>query len=323
MIQKISISILAIIFSFNAMAQKNVFLTVKHKLGANSFAFNQAATNNLNNNLSISRIDYYMSNFKIIYDGGQILSLPSNVIILVKGSNNVVKSLGSYNVTNVEGITFSIGVPQSLNHTDPATYPSSNPLAPQSPSMQWGWTAGYRFVAIEGKAGANLTTTYQMHGLGDANYFSQTKMAAGIVSGNDITINLDADYTQALKGINVTLGPIDHGVDATDLTVLKNFRDFVFAPGAGMTTSVTSLTKETNISLYPNPSSTGEISIKNSDLNSTLSHVDIMDVTGRTLLSYQLQNTMINKINVPLKGMFFVVLKTTSGESFLQKIILD
>lgn len=94
--------------------------------------------------------------------------------------------------------------------------------------MHWGWSAGYRFVAIEGKAGMTFNTTFEMHGLGDPNYFSQTKTLIGVKRDTNIYVKLEADIAQALKGINITAGPIDHGVDATDLDVLKNFRDFVF-----------------------------------------------------------------------------------------------
>ncbi len=322
MIQKISISILALIMCISVFGQKNVYLTVKHKLGDNSFAFNQAAKNDLGNNLSVTRIDYYMSKFVIIHDGGQTLNLPESVIILAKGSNNVEENLGNYNVTNVEGITFSIGVPKSYNHTDPSLYGPLNPLSPQSPAMQWGWAAGYRFVAIEGKAGATLKTDYQMHGLGDPNYFSQTKMAAGIASGDDIYINLDADYTKALKGINVTSGPIDHGVNATDLTVLQNFRDYVFSVGAGLLNSNIAVSNESNISIYPNPSK-GEVYIQDSNLKGTLSSVAVIDFTGRALSNYQLHNSLLNRITIPSSGVYFMVMRTNTGETISRKIIIE
>ncbi len=320
--KSISVSILALVFCMNAFAQKNVYLTVKHKLGANPFAFNQSATNDLNNNLSVKRIDYYMSKFIIIHDGGQTLNVPDSVIILAKGANNVIKNLGNYNVTNVEGITFSIGVPQTYNHSDPTLYGSSNPLSPQSPSMQWGWTAGYRFVALEGRAGASLSTDYQMHGLADANYFSQTKMATGVVTGNNIYVNLDADYTKALKGINVTLGPIDHGVNATDLTVLQNFRDFVFSPGAGFSTGIQSLTKDSGISVYPNPNN-GDFFVTATNSQNELNSIEIMDITGRTVSILSLANTKVSKINIPNKGMYFMLLKTKKEEVFYQKVLVN
>ena len=320
--KQFSMSILVLVFSLNAFAQKNVYLTVKHTLGANPFAFNQASTNDLGNNLNVSRIDYYMSKFVIIHDGGQMLALPDNVIVLAKGSANVSKILGNYNVTNVEGITFSIGVPATYNNTDPALYVSPNPLAPQAPSMHWGWASGFRFIAIEGRAGASLNTSYEMHGLWNANYFSQTKMAAGVSNGNDIYVNLDADYTQALKGINVTLGPIDHGANATDLTVLQNFRDFVFSPGAGLSTSSKSFPNEFGISIYPNPNN-GELYINNSNTNYSLSYAEIIDLTGRTISTYPLQNTTHNKINIPCSGAYFLLLRTNSGEVISQKIIVE
>ncbi|MBK9637982.1 MAG: hypothetical protein IPO63_09240 [Bacteroidetes bacterium] len=75
-----------------------------------------------------------------------------------------------------------------------------------------------------------------MHSLGNANYFQQTQMAAGVnTGGNNIFINLNADYVQAVKNINVASGPIDHGANATDLTVLQNLRDFVFSPSSAAT----------------------------------------------------------------------------------------
>lgn len=313
-------SVLALSISFSALAQKNVIFTIKHKLGSNNFAFNQATSNDLSNNFSVTRIDYYVSKFVIIHDGAQTLSLPDSVIVLAKGTNNVSVNLGNYNVTNVEGITFSVGVPQSLNNTDPTLYKSPNPLAPQSPSMHWGWTAGFRFVAIEGKSGAVLNTTYEMHGLFNANYFSQTKMVTGVNSGNTIYINLDADYTKALKGINVTQGPIDHGVNATDLKVLQNFRDFVFSAGTGLPSAIASVYQNSDIRIFPNPSN-GEITINNE--NNDFTALVINDITGKEIIKMELSNTAFNMINIPEKGIYVIVLKANNGASVVKKVIVE
>jgi uncharacterized repeat protein (TIGR04052 family) len=43
------------------------------------------------------------------------------------------------------GIAFRVGVPESINHEDPATQPA--PLA--AGNMAWGWLAGYRFLRAE------------------------------------------------------------------------------------------------------------------------------------------------------------------------------
>jgi hypothetical protein len=316
--------LVAVLFSFGANAQKNVTLTIKHMLGTSPFAFNQAATNDLNNNLDVSRIDYYMSGFTIIHDGGMQTPVPASTIVFVEGDNNLVAGLGSYNVTSVEGIKFSIGVPAAVNNLDPAQWTAPHPLSPKSPSMHWGWSAGFRFVAIEGKAGSSLSTTYQMHGLGNANYFQQTVMATGVTSGNEVLINLDADYTEALKGIDVTQGPIDHGVDATDLDVLKNFRDFVFSPGTGFTpTAVSNFEKEIDLNIFPNPS-TGNVRITLDNTGKTVvTSAQVFDISGRMINEISLVNQNEANVHFDAKGIYFVRLNSYGINLGSKKVVVQ
>lgn len=321
---KIKILTIALIaFAFTQIsAQKDVFFTVKHKLGVADFAFNTSATNDLGKTFDISRIDYYMSGFVIIHDGGQTINVPKDVIILAKGSNNVVKNLGNYDVTNVEGISFSIGVPAIYNNTDPTLYVAPNPLAPQSPSMHWGWSAGFRFLALEGMAGNALNINYQMHGLWNDNYFSQTHTLAGVTSGNKIYINLDADYTQAVKGIDVSTGPIDHGVNATDLTVLKNFRDLVFTPGAGFPTASKDIKNEISFVVFPNPSK-GNIQIKLGENSENITDISIMDIYGRTVKQASLNGTNHIEISALTTGMYFVNLNENKVIRISKPLIVE
>lgn len=118
-------------------------------------------------------------------------------------------------------------------------------------------------------AGSTFNTNFQMHGLGNANYFEQTVMVAGVNVGTNVTLNIDADYNQALKGININAGPIDHGVDATDLTVIQNFRDYVFKAGTGIALSVDDIYSDVKVDLFPNPS-TGNFSVLLTSNNSVL-----------------------------------------------------
>lgn len=286
-------------------AQKNVYLTISHKLGASNFAFNQVAQNNLPQDFKITRVDYYISGIKIIHDGGMVLNVPSHYI-LVKGNTNLLDLLGNFNVTNVEGIRFSIGVESPTNTSDPSLFLAPHPLAPQSPSMHWGWSAGFRFIALEGTAGAGFGTTFQMHGLWNANYFEQTQMATGVVSGNDIYINLDADYTQALKGIDVNAGPIDHGVDATDLTVLQNFRDFVFKPGIGFPASVNTMYKDNDVTFYPNP--TNGMLYYSSASGILPANILVKDVTGRVLSRMENSSHQAIDLSKNSSGLYFISL---------------
>jgi hypothetical protein len=320
--KKVIFILVAIATTLNAVAQKNVTLTIKHKLGANPFSFTQASQNNLLHNFKITRLDYYLSGFTIIHDGGMQMVVPAGKYILAKGNSNVQVSLGTFNVTNVEGIKFHIGVESPTNTADPSQWLAPHPLAPQSPSMHWGWASGYRFIAIEGKAGSTFGTTFEMHGLGNANYFEQTVTVAGVSSGNNVTINLDADYNQALKGININAGPIDHGVNATDLTVLQNFRDFVFSAGAGLPLSVSTTVQDLGITLYPNPSK-GKVYLNLNNVNTKISSASIIDISGKTIQEISLEGKTNSNFQIATKGFYILKLHNQKENIANQKLIIE
>lgn len=304
--------------SLISQAQKNVKLHITHKLGTADFAFNQTTQNNLSQNFKISRIDYYISGIKIIHDGGMELTLPDHYI-LAKGAANVTADLGSLNVTTVEGIKFYVGVDSPANNADPSLQSPLHPLYFQTPSMHWGWSAGYRFVALEGTAGNN---PFEIHGLWNYNYFEQTVMAAGENSGNDIHIYLDADYTEALKDINVAAGPIDHGVNATDLKLLENFRDHVFKAGTAPTSIPGQNTAIHFANIYPNPVQ-DKINIDLLVQNNHAKSVQVIDLLGKVHYTAALagQHNVIN-LSALAKGTY--ILKFYEGRKDMgsQKITL-
>ena len=305
MLRSLLLSFALLFVLTTSQAQQNVFLTITHKLGNSNFAFNQVAQNNLLQDFKIIRLDYYISGIIIIHDGGQEISVPSKYI-LAHADANIVESLGNFNVSSVEGIKFSIGVDASLNNSDPSLQPVGSPLYYQIPSMHWGWNSGYFFSALEGNAGANLTTNFEMHSLGNANYFQQTQMAAGVnTGGNNIFINLNADYIQAVKNINVASGPVDHGTNATDLTVLQNLRDFVFSPSSAATGLSNNSAEELNVSIFPNPTSE-KLFINFNDNNSTADRLVIVDLLGNIVFENGLN--IRNEINVAdlAKGVYIL-----------------
>lgn len=310
---------LSAILSFSAVAQQDVYLHINHMLDTEQFAFNQASVNDLGHDFSIDRIDYYLSKLTIIHDGGMETEVSGDLYILAKGNANVAQLLGNLNVTEVEGIKFSVGVDSPTNNEDPSQWAWGHPLAPQNPSMHWGWAAGYRFVAIEGVAGASLNTTFQMHGIGNDNYFEQTVMAEGYPNGNEINIFLNADYTAALKGINLSAGPIDHGVNATDLTVLENFRDYVFSPGANAT-AVDEKDVEA-LTLFPNPSN-GKVQIKWNNTAGNATDVIVYDIAGRIVKSLSLKNQMEISININQTGLYFVQVLSSGTVLANSKLII-
>ncbi len=302
MIKSILLFIFLIGTLTTALAQKNVYLNISHVLATSDFTYNQTAQNNLTQNFKISRVEYYISSIIIIHDGGTQTSVP-NKYILAKGSNTVSELLGNFNLINVEGVKFSIGVEAPINNADPSLQISGTPLAFQSPSMHWGWSSGYRFLALEGTAGNNFTTSFEMHGLGNSNYFNQTKMVAGIESGADISINLNADYTQALRGINVNTGPIDHGVNGTDLTALQNFRDYVFTADSGFAGSNEHLEDELSVKIYPIPA-TDKLFINFENAENHPNKLIIADISGKIVMESILDETTEINLSNMAQGLY-------------------
>lgn len=81
---------------------------------------------------------------------------------------------GSAPFGSYDGIEFTIGVPEALNHIDIAG-DASAPLL--GSNMQWGWTAGFKFVSL----GLVPTTAYDDGGLPPTFY---THLGSGGCAGN-------------------------------------------------------------------------------------------------------------------------------------------
>ena len=304
----------SIVFSLSAYSQLDVYLKINHLLGTSPFVFNTTVSNNLGNNFDLNRMEYYISSISITHDGGTVTNI-SNTWILANASTPVYELLGNYNITTIESISFSIGVETPQNHNDPSLLAASNPLAPKSPSMHWGWAAGYRFVAMQGMAGTTTPNqVFELHGLGDVNYFNQTITTAGTSDANGLVIELNADYEQAIKSISVASGVVSHGEVNEAKDMLENFRDNVFT-ATESSVAVDETTKGDNhFKMYPNPKRNGEAITFKYNGNLTNSTIEVIDLSGRviTIQKLDISNQFIfNGLN---KGVYFVNLKSVNGE---------
>lgn len=234
-----------------SFAQTNVQLTIHHKLGSADFEMSAATTNNLGNNFNFNRLEYYIAEISLIHDGGQETPVPE-LYILADAAEETSVELGDFDVTTLEAIRFHVGVDEANNHADPTLWHSSHPLAPQWPSMHWGWTSGYRFVAVEGHSGENMSEIWEIHALEDENYF-QTEVAVDLTAvDNQLNIELDADYIRALEDIDLDSGPIVHGGYGEAKVTLRNFQNHVFTQ-SGLVSSTDDLTIATGMRIFPNP----------------------------------------------------------------------
>lgn len=307
-----------VLLSFFASAQTPVKLVIHHKLGSNSFALGSTATNNLGNTYNLSRMEYYMTKFTIVYNGGQLLPVSDDVVALVNASGESTEiDLGLQNVSNIEGIRFHIGVHTPVNNEDPSLYPMDHPLAPQSPSMHWGWASGYRFIALEGMASPSLNQALELHGLGNENYFETSVLAPATVYPWEQVIHIDADYQRGLEDIDVNGGLIVHGTMAQAATMITNFRDYVYS--ASQAAAVTEIADNTLLAVFPNPSN-GNFQVEfMAKEDGTLT---VSDVSGKLISTQEIsagKGIQLLKVNEP--GCYFVTLRTSTNTAVQQVVV--
>jgi len=273
---KNTLQILVAIFAIctSISAQNQIELNINHMLGDQPFAFNVGAKNNMDHDFNVTRLQYYISGISVIHDGG-METLIEDVYVLVDANSSTNVKLGEKSVDQVEKIKFHVGVDQAANHLDPAFYPMDHPLAPKFPSMHWGWAAGYRFVAIEGNGGSKYNQLFQLHGVGDLNYYTTEVEVNATAENGLISIDLDADYTKALKDIEVNSGVIVHGDNMEAQKCMINFSTDVFS-ASGMVSSSADITDIVEYSIYPNPIDGGRATLSLELLDETSDYSIIM-----------------------------------------------
>ena len=298
-------------------AQTDISLQINHKLGSADFEFNTESENDLEEAFDVTRIEYYLSSFVVYHDGGSMTTI-DDLYILADGSETTTTVLGNYDISLVDSISFSVGIDEATNHLDPSIYGNGNPLGFQNPSMHWGWAAGYRFVAMEGNCGANLNEIFQIHALGDENYYSQTVVLNVSTNNDEILLEIDADYVSALSNVSVEGGLISHGSTGEAADLLINFRDHVFTPTStqvGINESVKS-----TISLYPNPVQNNGKLFFNGDVQ--FQSVRLIDFSGRIVEQWKEVKGSLELGQHP-GGTYFLSFITKDGEVLSKKLIIQ
>ncbi|MEZ4926033.1 MAG: MbnP family protein [Saprospiraceae bacterium] len=320
------VSILITSISFVLSAQNEVVLHLSPRLGNASLALDMPFDHPSGSyQVKFTRFEYYISEIEITHDGGQITPV-QGMHLIVRPALDSMYSLGQMpGVTNVEAVAFAVGVESASNHLDPASFPWNDPLAPQNPSMHWGWSAGYRFAAIEGEAGTNLGQHFEIHALGDANYKAQSiSTTAEQVSPEQKVIHLIADYSQVVKNITLSSGLIVHGSSGMAVTLLNNFRNVVFT--AETSSGLIDPAFEGTFSVAPNPASLArEVLLSYSLPEGNDYQLCVTDLTGKTIAYYSLfsgENQLLSLDKMPNSGVYLVHLFQNNRPVVVEKLIV-
>lgn len=302
--------IFLMLFTFTMNAQSSVNIQINHLLDGVEFQNETNSSNDLGNDFMVNRLQYYLSGFSITHNGGQITEVEDLYVLvsLLESTDPTMIELGEFDIENLESVRFYFGVDEQANHSDPSLLHPDDPLAPQFPSMHWGWAAGYRFIALEGKSGPNVDQDLQFHCIGDE-FYQQMEFPVTMSAESSYTVELDAEYKNLLESIDISSGLIIHGDFGEMSTLATNIIEKVFTTAAVTSTADSELVN--SFEVFPNPVTNGQLNIK-MDLASSNNVLRVQDALGRVIYNEtQSSNTQIELSN---SGLYFLSITDKTGE---------
>lgn len=310
--KKLILGTFMLLFAVSMNAQTDVELKINHKLGVEDFMLDAVGTNDLGHEFKATRLEYYVTRITIVHDGGMETAVSDDVVALVRPEDEISTTieLGSFDVTSIESVKFHVGVYEPVNNDDPSLFDAAHPLAPKSPSMHWGWAAGYRFIAYEGFGGVDFSQNFQLHGLGNSNYFEVESDVWVETDGGAMVMSLNGDYAAGLNEIDLTAGTISHGETGDARKVLQNWRDVVFGL---YTVGIDEEAIALNWSVYPNPSN-GDV-VVNFENTSEINQVNIINPLGEIVQTTLVNDNKQMALTIPDSGIYFISVLNAKGET--------
>jgi hypothetical protein len=312
---------------FAGFTQKNIFLNIAPVFNDQAFIPQVVYMSNNGQNVALDYLKYYLADISITHDGGQVLDLSQTVYLMDDANHSIY--LGAHDVTNIEQIYFLVGVPSRFNTQagalaqDISLYDASNALSFQSPSMYWGWAAGYMHMIVGGKADGNNDQIpeayFELHNLGDHNQRSVSFASVLQTNTNatQIDLNFNCHVDHWLNGINLATVGIAHDETGVNVQVMQNvLSKAVFSQGADA--SVSNLEKET----IQFASQQGAIQCAWTSLEKHVT-LELIDQSGKIVRKQQLTNEQGQFTWIGLNpGMYFIQYTHPSGTEKSQQVVV-
>jgi hypothetical protein len=174
--------------------------------GANNFQFNTNYTDDYGTVYQIARAEFYLSNVKFFDHDSNAIFVPGKYFIIRPTTQEYPLGVPSDN--HLHGLSFFVGVDSATNHSDPTTYPAESALSPQTPSMHWSWSTGYRFLVLEGVADRDADnipeSPFSFHIGMDAMLATVYLNAhVEVIANNDNKVNIKIDYSKFFTGVDM------------------------------------------------------------------------------------------------------------------------
>ena len=210
-------------------SQSNLKVQFNHNAGGNTVEINKTVFNLTNGKaVMLTRAEFYLSGIKAYNSVSSDSFSFANSYLLV----NAERPKEEHEIGELPSgfdfrvLRWDVGVDKDKNHADPSLYSPTHPLGLQIPSMHWGWAAGYRFMALEGKIDGNNDGVpeqdFQFHNLGDDLLFRAMLDMNGSHHVESEPLIVDLDYVKLFDNIAMTGNIVLHGSGAKNKTMMQN-----------------------------------------------------------------------------------------------------
>jgi len=155
-------------FINNPVGTGNLTVEFDNSFAGNDLIFNAPNTTSNNEVLKVSTVKYIVSNLALIDENGNTFTYPkSESYFIVNEANQASLFLDLHNIpaANYTKIKFGIGVDEAQWQLGAAGQGDFLAQA-DSEDLLWSWSAGYKFVAFEGKftsATVSSDTDFMVH----------------------------------------------------------------------------------------------------------------------------------------------------------------
>jgi cytochrome c peroxidase len=161
-----------------------------------------ALKNDAGQSLRVTRLAGLISGVTLRRADGAAVNLDGQFGFIDAESQRLALTLRGVPTGDYAALEFNLGLPEALNHADPAKWPAGHPLNPLVNALHWSWQGGYVFLACEGRwrtAGASDAAErgFLYHLATDARLM-RLRFRADFSVGTDTTIDLALDVARLL-----------------------------------------------------------------------------------------------------------------------------
>lgn len=176
-------------------------------------------TNGVGESFKISRLKYFVSNFKLTGINGTIYTVPQNESYFLVEESDPASRVPKLSVPEGEykSVSFMIGVDSLRNTMDVSQRTGVLDVSAAAADMYWSWNSGYIFFRLDGTSPVipSLGGVFQYHIGGYGGYNSPTtnnlktftidltsRGTAKVKTGKATNIHLMVDILKAVSGTN-------------------------------------------------------------------------------------------------------------------------